>query len=287
MTRWRLRPFDGSLRDARGILAVERATFNESPYTPREIVRLLSRSEQRAWVAEAGGEVVGFVSAFVTQTLRACNWEIDLLAVDPAWRGRGIAAALIRQAAAGAPERGIDRARAVVAVENRASCRAFEAAGFSILSSPHHLMRCEIAGAARRPSAAGMEAVRPLRDEADARGLLNLAASLPRQPAKVMRLAALETNTFLAIERDGRPAAFAELIWVRTLLYAGVWIETLVAPQPADAEPLIAAAIAQAQERGSDEVGCLVLIGDWRLRQAFVGQGFASEGEYLIVTRAL
>jgi ribosomal protein S18 acetylase RimI-like enzyme len=286
MNRRRLRPFNGSLGDAQGILSVERSAFNESPYTPQQIIQLLSRPEHRAWVAEAEGKVVGFASAFSTRTLDAHNWEIDLLAIDPAHRGQGIATALIRRAAADAPEDGIDRVRAVVAAENRASRRAFEAAGFAILSGPHHLMRCPIAGAAPRPPVPGMEAVRPLQSQVDARGLLDLAAGPPRSPAQVMQLAALDTNTFLALERDGRLAAFAELIWVRTLLYAGVWIETLAAPRPGDAGILVAVAIARAKDRGSDEIGCLVPAKDWRLRQATVGQGFASEGEYLIVARS-
>ena len=241
-----LRPFNGCLEDARGILAVDRVTFNDCPYPPEKIVRLLTAGEQRAWVAEAGGSVVGFVSAFPTRTLQAESWEIDLLAVHPQHRGQGIGTALIKLAVAGATGSGATlrhgpwsfgprtkgsrqaRARAAVAVKNRASRRAFEAAGFQSPSVAHHLMRCDVAGATARPPVPGMEAVRPQVTEADARGVLRLAPALPLTVSEVIRLANVGGNTLLVVERDGRVSAFVELVRVQTLLYAGAWVEMLV-----------------------------------------------------------
>ena len=305
-----LRPFNGCLEDARGILAVDRVTFNDCPYPPEKIVRLLTAGEQRAWVAEAGGSVVGFVSAFPTRTLQAENWEIDLLAVHPQRRGQGIGTALIKLAVAGATGSGATlrhgsgqaRARAVVAVRNRASRRAFEAAGFQSPSVAHHLMRCDVAGATARPPVPGMEAVRPQVTEADARGVLRLAPALPLTVSEVIRLANVGGNTLLVVERDGRVSAFVELVRVQTLLYAGAWVEMLVTPalnhvegsHPDEAALLIAAAVEWVKAEGLDEIGGLVAAGDWRLHQAFVGEGFlfappgvGFEGEYLVMTQTL
>jgi len=284
-----LRSFNGSLDDARGILAVDRATFDDCPYPPEQIVHLLMGGEQRAWVAEVDGSVVGFVTAFPTRTLQAESWEVDLLAVQPQHGRQGIGTALIKHAVAGAARSRATRARAVVAIKNHPSRRAFEAAGFQALSGTCHLMRCHVAGAAARLPVPGMEAVRALKGEADARGILGLAPASPHTAAQVTRLASAKATTLLVAERDGSVAAFVELLKVQTLLYAGAWVEMLVAPAPNcnEAAPLIAAAVEQVRAEGLDEIGCLVATRDWRLRQAFVGEGFVSAGEYLVLVQAL
>lgn len=298
-----LRPFNGSLEDAQGILAIDRATFDDCPYPPERIARLLMAGEQRAWVAEVDGSVAGFVAAFPTRTLQAESWEVDLLAVHPQYQRQGIGTALIKQAVRGAAGSGAAQARAVVTVKNHASRRAFEAAGFQALPETHHLMRCDVAGAAARPPVPGMETIRPLASEADARGVLQLAPALPRTAPEVTRLVDAETNTLLVAERNGDVSAFVELVKVQTLLYAGAWVETLVTPALSatcpelrrrvegsrldEAAPLIAAAVERARAKGLDEVGYLVAAWDWRLRQAFVGQGFASTGEYLVMIQTL
>ena len=295
VNRTLLRPFNGSLDDARGILAVDRATFNDCPYNPAQIVRLLMAGEQRAWVAEVDGRVAGLVSAFPTRSLQAESWEIDLLAVHPRQQGQGLGTALIKEAVRGASGSGATRARAAVAVKNRGSRRAFEAAGFQASPEICHLMRCEVAGAAARPPVPGGEAVRPLVGEADAQAVLQLAPALARTAREVASLANATANALLLAEGDRGVSAFVEAVKVQTLLYAGAWIETLVAPtlgqgegsHPHGAVPLIAAAVEWAKAEGLDEIGCLVPAKDWRLHEAFVGQGFASEGEYLIMMQVL
>jgi GNAT superfamily N-acetyltransferase len=289
-----LRPFNGSLDDARGILAVDRATFNDCPYPPEHIVHLLTGGEQRAWVAEVDGSVVGFVTAFPTRTLQAESWEVDLLAVQQQHRRRGIGTALIVHAVSGAAGSRATRTRAVTAVKNHPSRRAFEAAGFQALHGTCHLMRCHVAGAATRLPVPGMEAVRTLKGEADARGVLRLAPALPHTAAQVARLAGAKATALLVAERDGSVAAFVELAKVQTLLYAGAWVETLVVPALSregsrrdEAASLIAAAVEQVRAEGMDEIGCLVATQDWRLRQAFVGEGFVSAGEYHVLVQAL
>jgi GNAT superfamily N-acetyltransferase len=92
-----IRPFDGSRRDAEGLLAVDRGTFAESPYNADQVIHLLTRGEQRAWLALVEGEVTGFVTVFPTHTLYGRNWEVDLVAVQPASQGQGIATELIKE----------------------------------------------------------------------------------------------------------------------------------------------------------------------------------------------
>lgn len=306
MNKVQLRSFKAGLSDACGILAVDRATFNDCPYPPEQIVHLLTSGEQRAWVAEVGGSVIGFVTAFPTRTLKADGWEVDLLAVHPQHQHQGIGRALIRQAVKGAADSGATRARAAVAVKNQASRRAFEAAGFRALPATHHLMRCDVAGATARPPVPGMEAVRTLAGDADAKQVLQLAPSSTRTVEDVMKLTDKGSNAFLLAERDGHIAALAELVRVQTLLYAGVWVETLVAPvlsaarmsrpgSPSVVEgtylggamPLIASAVEWAKVEGLDEIGCLVAVQDWQLHHAFASEGFTSAGEYSVLMRTL
>lgn len=282
-----LRPFNGSLDDARGILTIDRATFNDCPYSAEQIVHLLTAGEQQAWVAEMGGSVAGFVTAFPTRTLQADGWEVDLLAVHPQHQRRGIGRALIGQAVNGAAGSGAMRVRAVAAVNNRASRRAFEAVGFREQPQTYHLMRCDLVGATIRPPVPGTEAVRPLINEADARQVLRLAPAMSRSVSEVTRLADARTNTYLVIERHGRFTAFVELLKVQTLLYAGVWVETLRTGRSREATLLIATAVEWAKAEGLDEIGCLVAVQDWRLHHALVGEGFTSAGEYLVLMRTL
>ncbi len=61
-----IRPFNGSLADAEGLLAVERATFNESPYSPNEVRGMLTHGTQRAWLALSLSATVRFV--FIVNT---------------------------------------------------------------------------------------------------------------------------------------------------------------------------------------------------------------------------
>lgn len=84
------------------------------------------------WVAEAQGEVVGFVSAFITLARDGqTRWEIDLIAVEPAYQGQGIGRELIAKTYQDGQVRAADLARALIRVDNLPSQRAFSRVGFS------------------------------------------------------------------------------------------------------------------------------------------------------------
>ncbi|GAB4357060.1 MAG: hypothetical protein Kow00114_08390 [Kiloniellaceae bacterium] len=69
--------------------------------------RLLARDDTAAFVAEAGGRAVGAAAASSAFGLEVGLYaELEDLYVDPAWRGRGVASALVEAVAAWARARG-------------------------------------------------------------------------------------------------------------------------------------------------------------------------------------
>jgi ribosomal protein S18 acetylase RimI-like enzyme len=300
-----IRSFDGSRRDAEGLLAVDRGTFAESPYNADQVVHLLTRGEQRAWLAIVEGEVTGFVTAFPTHTLYGSNWEVDLVAVQPAFQKQGIATELIKAAVEGAGGHGLDVARAVVATDNPASQRAFTKASFTPDETVCYLLLYEIRGFAPRPLDSGSVTVRDLALSSEEAGaVLRLGQGLTLRPNDVLALASRQANEILVAVREEEIVGFAELLYVETLLYRGIWLESVIA-QGADREiqaALISEAVERAKRQRLDEIGCLVPtqkrgmaegaeraknVEDHVLREALVGQGFGVVNEYYIFRRDL
>jgi len=301
-----IRPFDGSRRDAEGLLAVEKETFAESPYNADEVIHFLTDGEQGAWLAIAEGQVTGFVTVFPTYTLYGRNWEVDLVAVQSASQKQGIATELIKAAVEGAGGRSLDTARALAATDNHASQRAFTKAGFIPEETIYDLLLYEIRGFVPRPLAPCPVTVRDLALSAEEAGVvLRLGEGLTLRPDDVLALAGRKANEILVAVREGQIVGFAELLYVETLLYRGIWLESLNA-QGADREiqaALISEAVERAKRRRLDEVGCLVRtrkrgmtegagrvknnVENHVLREALVGQGFGMVNEYYIFRRDL
>jgi len=300
-----IRPFDGSLRDAKGLLAVDRGTFAESPYNADQVIHLLTCGEQRAWLAIVEGEVTGFATVFPTHTLHGRNWEVDLVAVQPASQGQGIATELIKAAVEGARGHGLDMARAAVATDNPASQRAFTKAGFTSDETVCYLLLYEIRGFAPRPLDSGSVTVRDLALSSEEAGaVLRLDEGLTLRPDDVLALAGKRANEILVAVRGEEIVGFAELLYVETLLYRGIWLESVIA-RGADREvqaALISEAVERAKRKRLDEIGCLVRtrkrgmaegaeraknVEDHVLRETLVGQGFGVVNEYYIFRRDL
>ena len=269
-----IRKFDGSIRDAEGLVAVEHATFNESPYTAEQVARMLSSGPQRAWLATAGPQVIGFVIAFPTVSLKGRRWEIDLLAVLPEWQGRGLATRLIRTAATSGMATRLTgaaaEARAVVATDNAPSTRAFTRAGFRAQPDTCTLLIYRTVGLASVPGAGGDVRIREATDASE------VAMWNPDLPSVELG----SGLTLLRAEREGRPTGYAELIQVETLLYRGLWIESLVAPDSKSRKALVDEAVSQAVTSGLDEIGAMVPEEDWLLRDSLLARGFRSLGSF-------
>jgi ribosomal protein S18 acetylase RimI-like enzyme len=91
------------------------------------------RSTTRITLVEQAddGTLIGFIDAFMTVSVDGnLRWEIDLLGVHPAYRGRGIAQHLINASVHAGHEQGVDFIRALIHVDNAASTNAFQRCGF-------------------------------------------------------------------------------------------------------------------------------------------------------------
>jgi ribosomal protein S18 acetylase RimI-like enzyme len=273
-----VRPFDGSLRDAEGLLAVEKATFNESPYTAQQVQKMLSGDAQRAWLATGdGGRVVGFVVAFLTHGLRGPCWEIDLLAVHPEWTRRGLATRLIRAASSHGGQVA-DRARGVVSTENPGSARAFERAGFRPSGQCELVVFRPEDGMPRPWHALGVK-IRKGRDTKDMEECAR-EAGWPLNDAVPGGSEELRSWTLLVAELHGRCAGCAELSEVQTLLYRGMWIESLAASRRVVRIALAHGALAHGASAGMEEIGMMVPVADHSLRVALKETGFRSLGRF-------
>jgi hypothetical protein len=226
---------------------------------------------------------VGFVIAFPTTSLQGTHWEIDLLAVLPEWRGRRLGTRLIRAASAYGSTLA-PRTRAFVAVDNGASARAFSRVGLRPSTETYTLLIYrpdpDPKGADQRSVGRRLGSVLTVRE---ATTLSDAADWLPAQP-----LPASHPNlTLLLAEWDGGPAGYAELVAVQTLLYRGIWIESLQDPDRAVREALIDGAVSRAAAAGLDEVGAMVPAPNWPLRDTLLARGFRSIGEFRRYTASL
>jgi len=282
-----IRAFDGSLADAEGLLAVERATFDELPYSAEQVRAMLTGGAHCAWLALGKGRVVGFVAAFPITGLHGTCWDIDLLAVDPGWTGRGLATGLI-QAAATHGTVVACQARAVVAADNFASARAFARAGFRRAQACQLLMQ-RLQGRSLHPWTTLGVSVHEATSIAEAMPWLpgesiSLASDQPVSPQEWPERGRL---TFLLAECYGRPAGYAELVEVQTLLYRGVWIESLAASDQMVQAALVHKAVNQAITAGLDEISMMVPERDRSLQDTLLATGFRSLGDFDWFTSAL
>ena len=96
-------------------------------------------SLEQLWVADVGGTVAGFSAITIDQSEEYANvgWDITeiavvthRLAVSPAWRGQGIAEALLKQAEVVAQNRGINVLRIDTNSHNKATRKLFPKLGY-------------------------------------------------------------------------------------------------------------------------------------------------------------
>jgi ribosomal-protein-alanine N-acetyltransferase len=120
--------------DIDGIAGIEAASFTQ-PWGRRAILDELAVSgavhiaARRVPAPQAGGALVGFILARILWD----EMHIMKLAIDPAWRHRGVAAALLEAAQAQARRHGAVKALLEVRLGNTAAIEFYRKAGFATI----------------------------------------------------------------------------------------------------------------------------------------------------------
>jgi ribosomal protein S18 acetylase RimI-like enzyme len=118
--------------DARGLAHLKHAVWPDDNPDPEPISRAFHDQDRCTLVAVEDGKLAGFVDSFVTiSSDHVARWEIDLLAVHPRSRGRGIARALVNTACQEGSQRGITQARALTHINNKSVHSTFDHCGFT------------------------------------------------------------------------------------------------------------------------------------------------------------
>ena len=115
--------------DAQAIHRILKETWGESLLSD-VFINHISSLEHQIFVAVDGGEIVGFLSAFLVPS-RAPRWEIDLIIVRSTSREKGIGTSLIEEALTYGSNLGARWAKASIRIDNYASQRTFSKVGFA------------------------------------------------------------------------------------------------------------------------------------------------------------
>jgi len=119
------------LGDLRAIAAMERRYFGRHAFGPGMLLYLLLNAGEGFQVAEAEGEVVGYI-VVRRESVRRGRAELSTFAVREDMRGRGIGSALLVQALEHLDQSGVRRLVLQVSVQNDRARTLYERFGFRI-----------------------------------------------------------------------------------------------------------------------------------------------------------
>lgn len=124
-------------RDA--IAQIKSLTWPDEPVRRERISEVLADPGHHTLIAWYGEAPAGFIDAFITEESSVQRWEVDLLAVAPAFRGRRLGDTLIEQSCRRAGASAVRLCRALIEVNNTPSRISFERSGFESDGSIFHL----------------------------------------------------------------------------------------------------------------------------------------------------
>lgn len=113
--------------DVDSVHAIERACFS-TPWSRNTFANLLKRPDADLWVAEAGGQILGYAVVWYM----ADEAELGNLAVEPNSRRRGLGRRLLERAIESARARKAERIYLEVRTSNEGAQRLYERRGFRV-----------------------------------------------------------------------------------------------------------------------------------------------------------
>ena len=108
------------------MLAIERASFGREAWSPEAFVQYLERWPELFLVARIGRRIAGYSLA----SIDAYGAELDSIAVDPKYRGRGIAVGLLNATVNRLRGEGIGTLRLAVSTSNDRAIEVYREYGF-------------------------------------------------------------------------------------------------------------------------------------------------------------
>jgi ribosomal-protein-alanine N-acetyltransferase len=114
--------------DLGAIVAIETKSFTREAYATETFERLARDHGDGFLVATIFGQVVGYAAGYVNGAIG----EIDSMAIDPEFRGLGIARKLVKMLCALLEDQGAEGIRLEVRVTNDGAIRLYEELGFAI-----------------------------------------------------------------------------------------------------------------------------------------------------------
>ncbi len=114
-----------SRRDAEAVTQVHERSFSH-PWTAADFARFADAPECHGLVAWHDNAVAGFIVI----SIAGGDSEVLTIAIDPAWRRRGVAAKLLERVMADAAERGAEALFLEVGVRNEAARALYKRMGF-------------------------------------------------------------------------------------------------------------------------------------------------------------
>ena len=247
MLEYTLRRAAASREDAEALSRIEAATLSDSDLSADEMQAVMAKANQYVYLAHDGAECIGMLATFETPGAHGPRLELDMLGVARAWRGRGVARALVRRAMAEGRVRGCASFRAAVATNNAASRRVFESCGLQVAGPPYDLLTRVFSGFAP---------VSCLPDGWSMQWLADLSGvdRLGRDPRWM-----LPGHQGLSLgDGSGATVAALALLRVDTIAYSGYWIEKAWACDGIAGQVALLAAAEQAKTARLDEVGILL-----------------------------
>jgi N6-L-threonylcarbamoyladenine synthase/ribosomal-protein-alanine N-acetyltransferase len=118
---------EATASDVDRLAELEQASFGAEAWSRRLVFEELTGPHRRYFVAEAGGRVTGYAGLF----LGLDSAEVMTVAVDPAWRGRGLGRRLMLALLTEAERAGKRRVMLEVAVGSEAAIGLYRSLGFA------------------------------------------------------------------------------------------------------------------------------------------------------------
>ncbi len=115
------------------LLVALEASFPGDRLRSAELARYVRAADVDVWVAEIDGEIIADAIVVYRRGFGAAR--LASLVVDPRYRGRGIAARLMRHLEAEAVQRGCVAMRLEVRVDNLAARRLYDALGYELVGT--------------------------------------------------------------------------------------------------------------------------------------------------------